>query len=315
MGIRLLTRKKVANALVAVLAFTCLAAAQSAVPGNAARKHLKSVKLPKAAELAHNWAPPDIDETVPPTAPSWECPLARVLKSAGERAEELVSSLPRFAATERMEHYQADSSGNWGRPQIRTFEYLVEMEKVPNGVLVMDETRDGSHALHRFPAHIATLGLPAVAMVFHPSFAGGYDFKCEGLGNIDGYHAWQVHFQGRPDKLSRLRAYRVRGLTFLIKLKGRAWIDSDTFQILRIETDLLEPVPQIELQREHLTVDYRPVTFRTKNEELWLQKSAELFMDFHGRHYWRRHEFTNFMLFSVDIGETVKLPTEPLPQP
>ena len=309
MGTQLYLLKNIATVLVANLAFACFAAAQLNLAGGPSLEHSKSAPKPRVSELAHDWAPPDVDDKVPPTDASLECPLARVLKSAGERAEELVYSLPKFAATEHMEHYQADKAGRWGRPHIVKFNYLVEMDKARNGMLVMNETRDGGHALYKFPAHLATLGLPAIAMVFHPYFGGEYDFQCEGMGKVDGFQAWQIHFQQRPDKFPRLRAYRVGRMSFPLKLKGRAWIDAETFQIVRIETDLVEPIPQIDLKREHLTVDYRPVTFRKKNEELWLQKSAEVFMDFRGHRYRRLHEFTNFLLFSVDVGESVKLPT------
>lgn len=218
--------------------------------------------------------------------------------------------MPKFTATERMEHYEADSSGEWRKPQTVTFEYLVEMAQPRAGMLVMDETRDGSSSLLRFPARLATLGLPALALVFHPYFSGEYEMTCEGLGNWDGQYAWQVHFQQRPDKLPRLRAYRTKDRTYPIKLKGRAWISADNFQVLHIDTDLVDPIPQVELLREHISVEYGPVHFRKEDEDLWLQQSAEVFMDVRGHHFRRRHTFTDFLLFSVQTGVQVKLPKE-----
>lgn len=81
------------------------------------------------------------------------------------------------------------------------------MQQVGPGMLVMEEARDGRKSLERFPARLATLGLPAVAMVFHPFYVGEYSMKCEGLGNWAGHAAWQVRFQQRPDKFPRLRGY------------------------------------------------------------------------------------------------------------
>lgn len=314
-GLRMHRHNKVAVLLVATLAFASLAAAQHTGKPDKGRERGKSLSSQKTGRLATTWAPPDIDDLVPPVDPSLACPVSKVLKAAGDRAQELVSTLPKFTATERMEHYEADTQGNWGKPHLAQFDYLVEMEHVREGMLVMDEIRDRTRSLEKFPAHIATLGLPAVAMVFHPFFVNEYDMKCEGMGKLDRYQAWQVRFQQRPDKLARLRAYRIRNLSYPIKLKGRAWIDANTFQVVRIETDLVEPVPQIALRREHLTVDYRPVKFHKQNEELWLPQTAEVFMDFRGHHYRRRHTFTDFMLFAVDVLQTVQQPTEPPPQP
>ena len=257
------------------------------------------------------WDTMDVDAAVPPVDASTPCQLENVLKSAGERARELVSTLPRFTATERMEHYEADSDGKWSNPKTIVFEYVVEMQQVRKDSLFMDETRDGRRSLERFPARLATTGLPAVAMVFHPFYAGDYAMKCEGLGTWDGHAAWQVHFQQRPDKFPRLRGYHIKDNIYGLKLKGRAWIDAETFQVLHIDTDLLEPVPDIPLLREHLSVDYRPVHFKKENEDLWLQQRAEVYMDYRGHRYLRRHSFSDFLLFSVDVDQKDALPSTP----
>jgi len=267
------------------------------------RKNIKPPRFSAHTGALETWEIVDIDSVVPPVDPDIVCPPETVLKSAADRTQELVNVLPRFTATERMEHYEADSAGDWGKPTTVTFNYLVEMQQVRPGMLVMEETRDGSRSLGKFPAHLATMGTPAVAMVFHPYFSGDYDMKCEGLGTWGNRQAWQVHFQLRPDKFPRLRGYRIKNNVYGLKLKGRAWIDSQTFQVVHIETDLMEPVPQIPLWHEHLSVDYRPVHFAKENEDLWLQQSAEVWMDFRGHHYRRKHTFSDYLLFSVDVDQ------------
>ena len=39
-------------------------------------------------------------------------------------------------------------------------------------------------------------------------------------------------------------------------LKGRAWITADKFQIVRIEAEMLQPMPEIQLISEHQVVEY-----------------------------------------------------------
>lgn len=67
-------------------------------------------------------------------------------------------------------------------------------------------------------------------------------------------------------------------------------------------------MPQIPLVKEHLSVDYRPVHFKKENEDLWLQQSAEVFMDFRGHRYRRKHTFSDFLLFSVDVDQKDTIP-------
>ncbi len=304
--------------LVVLLLVSCLmcgaaASAQSTPPQQKPTKQ-KKTKVPKENFAAPSgpgvaWDALDVDAAVPPVDTATSCPLESVLKSAGERAKDLVNTLPRFTATERMEHYEADATGKWSAPKTVTFEYVVEMQQVKPGMLFMDETRDGRRSLDRFPAHLATTGLPVVAMVFHPYFVGDYAMKCEGLGTWEGRSAWQIHFQQRPDKFPRLRGYHIKNDIYGLKLKGRAWVDAATFQVLHIDTDLLEPIPAIALAREHLSVDYRPVHFKKQNESLWLQQRAEVYMDFRGHRYLRRHTFSNFLLFTVDVDQTDRQPS------
>lgn len=293
-------------------AATCAVAAAGllfAIPATAQKKNKAPEKqsfAPAASPVP--WAPNDIDAAVPPVDTSATCALDKVLSEAGKKAQELISVLPQFTATEHMEHFEADREGNWSKPKIVDFNYLVEMKKIRDGSLVMEELRDGRLSLDKFPARLATLGLPAVAMVFHPFYVDGYSMKCEGLGTWDGRPAWQIRFQQRPDKYPRLRGYRVKDNSYALKLKGRAWIDAQTYEVLHIDTDLMEPIPAILLMREHLSVDYRPVHFKKENEDLWLQQSAEVYMDFKGHHYRRKHTFTNFMLFSVDVDQKDTVP-------
>ena len=255
--------------------------------------------------------PADVNAVMPRVEEGVPCVLPDVLDGAAQRAKELVANLPKFAATETMQHYEIFKSGKSLGPKTVTFDYMAEMNQVRPDMLVMEETRDGRIPLDKFPAHFATLGLPIMALVFHPVFSGEYEMRCEGLGQWDGQPAWQIYFFQRADKLPRLRAYTSGDKSYRLKLRGRAWLDARTYHPLRIETDLIEPVPAIELIREHLAVNYRPVHFRQQNEDLWLQQNAEVFMDFHGHHYRRVHTFSNYQLFSVDVSSKDSAPKAP----
>ncbi len=261
-------------------------------------------------DRARSWVPPDVNSIIPPVEEGVPCSTAEVLQNAQRRAEELVDNLPKFAATETMQHYELHKSGKWMGPQTVTFDYMAEMNRVRPDMLVMEETRDGRIPLEKFPAHFATLGLPIMALIFHPVFSGEYEMQCEGLGQWEGRPAWQVYFYQRADKVPRLRAYSSGDKSYRLKLRGRAWLDSRTYHPLRIETDLIQPIPEIELLREHLAVTYRPVHFQQQNEDLWLQQSAEVFMDFHGHRYRRVHTFSNFLLFAVDVTSKDAAPKE-----
>jgi len=263
-----------------------------------------------ALPLPSNWLPPDIDEKVPPVEPVTACALEEVVERAGKRVEEFVKNVDRFTASESLKH---ESINKWGfaeSPETRKFDYVASIQQYRPGYFSVTEYRSGSHALSDFPDGVETTGLAALALIFHPNNAENFAMSCEGLGRWNGHLAWQVHFRQRTDKPNTIRAYKFgeTGPAYPVALRGRAWIAADSYQIVRLETDLVAPLPQIRLLSDHTIVDYGPVHFRKGNVEMWLPQGAELYCDWRGRRMHRRLSFSNYLLFSVDEKQRISEP-------
>jgi tetratricopeptide (TPR) repeat protein len=259
------------------------------------------------------WEPPGVDDARPTVAAGVTCPSNLVIEEAGERVKELVNAVSRFAAIEQLQHETVDELGRPLTREARQYNYLVDISELRPGVFAVSEFRDIESRLADFPGHMATQGLPAIALVFHPRLRDTFQLTCEGLGEWQGQATWLVYFRQRDDRPNRLRAYRIGENYYAVNLKGRAWISADKFQIVHIETDLIKPMPSIQLLSEHESVEYGVVAFPEKKTELWLPKSAELYFDFQRQRFHRRHSFDNFMLFSVESHERPKDPVVPPP--
>jgi tetratricopeptide (TPR) repeat protein len=258
-----------------------------------------------------NWLPQDIDEKMPPVEAASGCNVDEVLQGAGKRVEEFVRNVDRFTATESLNHQTIDKWGMASSPERLRFEYLVSMEEVAPGFLSVEEYRSNRNkSAAVFPDGIQTNGLPALALIFHPYNAGSFEMTCEGLARRNGGMAWQVHFRQRNDKPNRIRTYRigVNGPSYPVGLKGRAWISADTYQILRLETGLIVPIPEIRLKADRTAVEYGPVRFKNRKVEMWLPKTAEVYYDWRGHRTHRRHSFDNYLLFAVDDRQKIEAP-------
>jgi len=269
-----------------------------------------------ALPLPSSWLPPDVDEKVPPVESGVSCPLDEVVRNAGKRVQEFMRNVDRFTATESFLHESVNAWGFPAPPETRKFDYVVSIQEVRPGILNVDEYRNGGPSYEKFPGGTATLGLPSLVLIFHPYSAVNYNMTCEGLAHWNGGLAWQVHFRQRHDKPSTDRRYRVgeAGPSYPVALKGRAWIAADTFQIVRLETDLVAPLPEIRLVADHTTIEYSAVHFRRRDVDMWLPRTAEVFYDLKGRRVHRRHSFSNYMLFSVDDRQWIDVPkTEEVP--
>jgi len=262
--------------------------------------------------VASNWLPPDVDEKMPPVEAGASCSLDEVRQKAGNQIVEFVHDVDRFAATESLTHESINRYGIASLPEKRKFDYVVSIQETQRGYLGVMEYRNGGGAQAEFPDGIVTNGLPALVLIFHPYYAPNYEMACEGLTRWNGGLAWQVHFRQLPGKPNAIRNYQIgmHGPSYAVGLKGRAWISADTYQIVRMETDLLAPMPQIRLLVEHTAIEYGPVKFREGNVNLWLPQTAEVYFAWKGRQAHRRHSFSNYMLFGVDDKQRIAAPKD-----
>ena len=266
------------------------------------------------ADTEANWAPPDVDTEKLDLDSAVPCQLDEVIKSASGRVQELIENVDRFTATEEIAHSTVSPLGLETSRETRKFDYLVEIRKVGKSDLDVNEYRNSNRsvAAEKFPGHIATVGLSTLALIFHPYLQARYEFQCEGRGSWQGHPAWVLHFHQRTDHPSTVLTYHVGNRFVAVGLKGRAWIDLDTFQILAMESDIMRPAPEIRLVRDHQLIEYGPVTFRNKPLQLWLPKSADWYCSLSGRRFHRRHAFSQFLLFSTDDKQKISAPTVPV---
>jgi len=265
--------------------------------------------LPLGTET--NWAPPDVDqENLMYDKIADACPLNSVETKVGARVEELVSNVDRFTATEDMDHTSLSPLGIQISHETRQFNYLVEIRKSGAQDLDVQEYRDGSVSVQQFPGHLGTVGLPTLVLVFHPYYQPKYDFKCEGGASWNGRKTWVVHFQQKANSHSEMLVYHVNGHFYPVGMKGRAWIDEETSQILAMESDMIKPIPEIRLMRDHQLIEYGPVAFANAGTNMWLPKSADWYCSISGRRYHRRHSFSNFLLFQIDDSQKIGKPKD-----
>jgi tetratricopeptide (TPR) repeat protein len=263
-----------------------------------------------ALPMPSKWMPPDVDEKVPPVEAGASCAVDDVVSKAGRQLMELISDVDRFAATESLTHESINKSGLASYPEKRKFDYVVSIQEVQPGYLNVEEYRNSGGSPAEFPDGVATNGLPALVLIFHPYNAMNFEMTCEGLARWNGGLAWQVHFKQRTDKPNTIKRYRfgADGPSYPVALKGRAWISVDNYQIARLETDLVAPVPQIRLVADHTAIEYGPVKFNKGNVNMWLPQSAEVFYDWKGRRIHRRHSFSNYLLFGVEDKQKITVP-------
>ena len=155
-----------------------------------------------------------------------------------------------------------------------------------------------------------TSGFAAAALVFHPQYQSQAEFRYLGRQKIDGRDTFLVAFAQQPAKAQFTGAFK-SGDTFVTTFsQGLAWIDSKTYQITRLRSDLLKPVQELKLQRETTEIAYGEVHFKDKSTGIWVPQQVTVTVDWNGKHLRNQHRYSEFKLFHVDATEKVGAPKE-----
>jgi hypothetical protein len=128
-----------------------------------------------------------------------------------------------------------ESINKWGfasHPIKFDFDYLVSIKQNRLGLLTVDEYRDSHYLPAEFPDGIATTGLPALVLIFHPHYVQNFKISCEGLARSKGGPAWQMYFRQRPDKPNTIRTYQIgaEGQAYPVALKGARGLRQTAFR-------------------------------------------------------------------------------------
>jgi len=281
------------------------------ISGSTLEKAIADVPEPEESAPVEGWMPANIDEAIPAVEPGATCSLDDVVTRAGEQLERLPGILERFSATERIEHQALTEKGIASKAQTVSFAYVVSIRETRSGSLNVEEYRNGTDDPAAFPEHFATRGLPSQVFVFHPYYRDEFAMKCEGLARQENGFTWQIRFEQKENVPSRMQVHYLNGRRYPVPLKGRAWIDSSSYQVVRMETDLREAVKPAGLYAQHTDVQYGPVQFKKDKSELWLPIRADFFIQTKGHRVHRRHDFSDYVLFAVEDKQKISEPKSP----
>jgi len=140
----------------------------------------------------------------------------------------------------------------------------------------------------------------STCLYFSPADQRHNRFRHFGIQTIRERQCHVLGFAQNPERARRVTRSHTRGGTAGLLFQGLAWIDSETFQILRITTWLLAPRKDIGISSQTSTVDFYPVQPSGSERVLWLPRDVTDVVVYRGMQVRNTHHYSNFKLFPVE---------------
>jgi len=256
------------------------------------------------------WNPPNTDGKIADLSDTPPCSLPDVMKQAEDSATALVDNLQRFDALELSQSKTEIPDTSTLVSSEARFDFTAEFSE-KNGFLALKESRLELDHKDSNAAQLEDVGVPALALIFHPLYSVDFIFQCDGAAQWNSQPAWVVAFRQIKGRPSRLMAFHTSTGSFGAKLKGRGWIARDSGQILHLELNLIEPIGLIGLLSNAVSIDYAPVQFHSSNVTLWLPQTAVTYSQYDKYQLIKRHAYSDFQLFSVGTQSVIEKPKIP----
>ncbi|HEV2493204.1 MAG TPA: hypothetical protein VG204_09055 [Terriglobia bacterium] len=257
-------------------------------------------------------AVPELKKLVPPkNAEEGNELLPVILARVGAAVKAFFQDFPNTTSVERIRTDRLNSDGSVMSHIDQQFNYLALACSNKNQIGLNEYRTDASGAIAEPGGGLVTKGFASMAIHFHPVYQADSIFRYLGRERVDGRDAYVVAFAQRPGVARVAGQISVPGRSLVVQVQGIAWIDPDSFQIIRLHTDLLPRLENIGLKRQSTEIAYGEVQFTQLHSALWLPAKVTVTLDWRGDVFRNRHQYSNFKLFAV---ETEQSPKSPRPQ-
>lgn len=236
--------------------------------------------------------------------------LPLILTKVGENVAAFFRSFPNTISLEEilMESLRRDGTVQGSATEKSDYLMLARPEKWGLGLTEYRTSHDGKAA--KPPSlqggSMRTAGFASTSLFFHPIYQPGASFRYLGRQVKDGQETLVITFAQQPEKAQMIGRFDVGGVSAPVLLQGIAWVDPTSFQVIRMRTELLKPLPKVRLVRQTTEVHYGEVRFKEIPSALWLPREVTVTVQWKGRVFRNSHRYSDFKLFNVETQEKRK---------
>jgi hypothetical protein len=163
----------------------------------------------------------------------------------------------------------------------KDFDYLIVVHHANDGTSVLEESRtdvksSNAKRLKREQKILHGTGFEYLWLLLGAANSAQSDYRLLGQQKMYGRETYVVGFAQSPARVKLPGQITLSGQTYPLLYQGIAWIDQSTSKMVRLRTDLLAPLPAIQLERFSADLRFEQVDISGLNLALWLPWQVEL---------------------------------------
>ena len=233
--------------------------------------------------------------------------LATILQKVGANVALFFNSFPNVTSRERVSQQRLTRVRSEHDEVLHEFHYLALANPDSKNISFQEYRTDSKGHIVQTSGtdsgYLITKGFVSIPLYFHPLSQRESRFRYLGQEDVDKHLTYVVAFAQLPSAGEAVRLVVNRRAPVLLRCQGLAWIDPANFQIVRMQTDLMAPVPAINLESQTTRIKLGEFHFKSLTLGLWLPRKVEVETRFAGVTLWNTHSYSEFKQFTVQTNE------------
>lgn len=221
---------------------------------------------------------------------------------AQKQVVQYISQLSNLHCKETVTQEKLTPKGHVETTEHSSFDYLIMMEGTGDDFQLNESRLETKAAPHKQLPMLVTNGFSTLLLVFHPYYSNAFEFEHGPDETVDGVAATTVHFKHIRGQRT-LAALSLRNREFPLELKGTAWLDKNTGQVLKMESTLVDDMSDIGLRSLNVHVDYRYIQLAKNSPALTLPVLATVEVTTPRQHWRNTHRFSDYKIFGAEAEQ------------
>ncbi len=231
--------------------------------------------------------------------------LPFILENLGRTVDDFVHNIGDLIAREDVTQEKLNAKGKVEAKERVRDNYLILHHGYEWGASAeyrMDDkgTRLGPIGLER--GYLVTSGYALSCISFSTVVQPQSRYRYLGDQKLGSRETYVLGFAQRPGKATFTTVMRGTGGTEADMLtQGILWVDKDSFQIIRMRSDLLAPNNEIRLDQLTTEVAFAEVQLQDVPNPLWLPRDVDVSMEIEKQKFRNLHHYTDYRRYRVSV--------------